>query len=108
MKKCQKAEINYIEMEKVINRYWISRKDLSIILPQLTYASASREFNIILDEMEKNDEFYFHTRPSLIPIRKVIEKFNIDVNFIRREANKIKKYKEGDNQNAKNQVEEYN
>lgn len=102
MKRCQKAKITYIEMEKVINQYWISRSDITTLLPQLTYAAAGKEFNKILKEMKENNEFFFNTRPCLIPVRKVIDKFNIDVNLIRRESNKIKKYMEGNSKNEKN------
>lgn len=41
--------------------------------------------------MDKNNEFYFKTRPILIPTKKVVEKLNIDVSLIRREANKMRK-----------------
>ena len=41
--------------------------------------------------MDKNNEFYFKTRPILVPTRKVVEKLNIDVALIRREANKMRK-----------------
>ena len=41
--------------------------------------------------MEQNNEFYFKTKPILIPTKKVIEKAHIDVALIRREANKMRK-----------------
>ena len=41
--------------------------------------------------MDKNDEFYFKTRPILVPTKKVVEKAHIDVALIRREANKMRK-----------------
>lgn len=93
LKKCQKPKINYLDMEEVINSYWITRKDIMILLPQLTYSSASSEFNKIEKEMQMNNEFYFNTRPTLIPVKKVIDKFHIDVNLIRREANKMRRCK---------------
>ena len=41
--------------------------------------------------MDEENEFYFKTRPILVPTKKVIEKLNIDVSLIRREANKMRK-----------------
>lgn len=80
----------YIEQEKVINKPWLSTEDLMIIIPTgLTAISNFRKS--IIDEMEANDEFYFKSRPILIPTKKVIEKAHIDVALIRREASKMRK-----------------
>ncbi len=91
MKKCQKKDVSYIEMEVIINKYWITSKDLEILLPQLTSASAQREFKKVKEEMKENKEFFFETRPVLLPIEKFIKKFNIDKKLIRSEASKIRK-----------------
>ena len=81
---------NYIEQEEVINKPWLSTKDLMIIIP--TGENAINDFRKkIIEEMESNGEFYFKSRPILIPTKKVIEKTHIDVAVIRREANKIRK-----------------
>ena len=81
---------NYIEQEKVLNKPWLSTEDLKIILPLGTNAINNCRKSIC-DEMDKNNEFYFKTRPILVPTRKVVEKLNIDVALIRREANKMRK-----------------
>ena len=91
MKKCQKANVSFIEMEEVINKYWISCKDLQVLLPQLTQVAAQREFKIIKDELDSKNEFYFKTRPVLLPVKVIIDKFKIDTKLIRSEAIKIKK-----------------
>ena len=81
---------NYIEQEEVINKPWLSTKDLMIIIP--TGENAINDFRKkIIEEMESNGEFYFKSRPILIPTKKVIEKAHIDVALIRREANKMRK-----------------
>ena len=81
---------NYIEQEKVLNKPWLSTEDLKIILPLGTNAINNFRKSIC-DEMDKNKEFYFKTRPILVPTRKVVEKLNIDVALIRREASKMRK-----------------
>lgn len=81
---------DYIEQEKVINKPWLSTDDLKIILP--LGENAINDFRkSVCDEMEENNEFYFKTRPILIPTKKVVEKLNIDVALIRREANKMRR-----------------
>lgn len=81
---------DYIEQEKVLNKPWLSTDDLKIILP--LGVNAINDFRkSVTDEMDRNNEFYFKTRPILIPTRKVVEKLNIDVSLIRREANKMRK-----------------
>lgn len=109
MKKNDIRSINYLAAEVIVNRYWISISDLMILIPQLTYEAARKEFFKMKKEMESNNEFYFRSKPVLLPIKKFIDKYNIDVNLIRKEASKIKKYKGGEiYSNVKNQVEEYN
>lgn len=81
---------DYIEQEKVLNKPWLSTDDLKVILP--LGISAINDFRkSVTEEMDRNNEFYFKTRPILIPTRKVVEKLGIDVSLIRREANKMRK-----------------
>ena len=109
MKKNDIRSINYLAAEEIVNRYWISISDLMILIPQLTYEAARKEFFKMKKEMELNNEFYFRSKPVLLPIKKFIDKYNIDVNLIRKEANKIKKYKRGECYlNGENQMEKYN
>ena len=81
---------NYIEQEEVLNKPWLSTEDLMIIIP--TGKTAVNNFRKELtDEMDKAGEFYFKTRPKLVPTKKVVEKLEIDVALIRREASKMKR-----------------
>ena len=81
---------DYIEQEKVLNKPWLSTEDLLIIIP--AGINAVNNFRKDLTkEMDEGNEFYFKTRPILVPTKKVIEKLNIDVSLIRREANKMRK-----------------
>lgn len=90
MKRKKRPVYDYIEQEKVLNKPWISTEDLLIIIP--TGKNAVDNFRKSLtEEMDKAGEFYFKTRPILVPTKKVIEKLNIDVALIRREANKMRK-----------------
>ena len=81
---------DYIEQEKVLNKPWLNTEDLKKILP-LGENAVNNFRKSICDEMENNNEFYFKTRPILIPTKKVVEKLNIDVALIRKEANKMRK-----------------
>lgn len=81
---------DYIEQEKVLNKPWISSEDLKIILP-LGINAINRFRRSITDEMDANGEFYFKTKPILIPTKKVIEKLDIDVGLIRKEASRMRK-----------------
>lgn len=92
MRRNNRSVPNYIEMEEVINKPWLSTKDLRIILP-LGENSINNFRKTIVEEMKKNNEFSFQTRPILIPTKKVLEKLNIDADFIRSEANKMRNSK---------------
>ena len=81
---------NYIEMEEVINKSWIDTEGMMILIPAGRTAIDNLRKEIT-NEMDTNNEFYFHTRPKLIPTSKVIEKCNIDVALIRREAARMRK-----------------
>ena len=89
-KKKKRPVYNYIEQEEVLNKPWLSTEDLFIIIPA-GYNSVNNFRKSICEEMEQNNEFYFKTKPILIPTKKVIEKAHIDVALIRREANKMRK-----------------
>lgn len=81
---------DYIEQEKVLNKPWLSTEDLLVIIP--VGINAVNDFRKSLTkEMDEANEFYFKTRPILVPTKKVIEKLNIDVALIRREASKMRK-----------------
>ena len=77
-------------MESVINKAWIDTDGMMILIPagRNTIDKFRKD---IINEMDANGEFYFKTRPKLIPTQKVIEKCHIDVALIRREANRMRK-----------------
>ncbi len=82
---------NYIEMEEVLNTYWISRKQMQILLPQLSGNKLNEEFNTILEEMKTNNEPYFETRPILVPVEKIVKKYKLNTAYILKEAKRMKK-----------------
>ena len=90
MKRKKRPVFNYIEQEKVLNKPWLSTEDLMIIIP-LGQTAVNNFRKELTDEMDKNGEFYFKSRPKLVPTKKVIEKLCIDVSLIRREASKMRK-----------------
>lgn len=90
MKSKKRKPSNYVEMEEVINKPWIDTEGMMIIIPAGRNA-IDKMRKQITDEMDINEEFYFKTRPKLIPTSKVIEKAHIDVALIRREASKMRK-----------------
>lgn len=80
---------SYVEQEEVLNKPWLSTEDLLKIIP-LGITAVNNFRKELCEEMEAKNEFYFKTKPILVPTKKVIKKLNIDVNYIRTEANKIK------------------
>ena len=90
MKRKKRPVYDYIEQERVLNKPWLSTEDLMIILP-LGETAVNNFRKSVTKEMETNNEFYFKTRPILVPTKKVVEKLNIDVALIRKEANKMKR-----------------
>jgi hypothetical protein len=83
---------SYLEQEQIINSPFISINEFRKLIP-VCESRAKIEFKKIIEEMRLNNEFYFETRPRLIPTRKVVEKYNINVNEIRKEAKRIKEMK---------------
>ena len=81
---------DYIEQEKVVNSSWVGVKEVRIILP-IGISKAKEIVRDISNEMKEKKEFYFNTKPRLIPTKKIIEKYNIDTDTIRREAKRIRR-----------------
>jgi hypothetical protein len=82
----------FVEQEQVINSSWINIKGIMKLIP-ICESRAKKVMKEIVEEMKSNNEFYFETRPRLIPTSKIVNKYNIDVNLIRREAKKLKEAK---------------
>ena len=82
---------NYLEMEEVLNTYWINREQMNILLPQLSGKTLKIEFEKILEEMDANNEPYFNSRPILIPVDKVVGKYKLNTSYILKEAKRMRR-----------------
>lgn len=82
---------NYLEMEEVLNTYWIDRQQMNILLPQLSEKTLKIEFEKILEEMEANNEPYFNSRPILIPVDKIVVKYKLNTSYILKEAKRMRR-----------------
>lgn len=85
-------KIDYVQLEEAINMAWISAEDLMKIYP-FSRGASYRAFSEIASEMDKEGAGRFKERPRLIPTRRFLEKKNIDVDFVREQASKIRKNK---------------
>lgn len=86
MKKKKRPVATYSEMAEVLKRPWIDTKGIMVLLPIGTNA-ALKVRQDIEKEMDEAGEFYFkHNNPKLVPTKKVIEKFGLDVRAIFKEA----------------------
>ena len=102
--------INYIEMEEACNYLWVTTKEIRIILGGCSKTKADTfrkkleeklkaekiEALKITDEKERLKAlarcfYYEDTHPHRLPIRRVLEEAHIDLDFVRREANKMRK-----------------
>lgn len=82
---------NYLEMEEVLNTYWIDRQQMNILLPQLSEKTLKIEFEKILEEMDANNEPYFNSRPILIPVDKIVVKYKLNTSYILKEAKRMRR-----------------
>lgn len=82
---------NYLEMEEVLNTYWIDRQQMNILLPQLSKKTLKIEFEKILEEMDANNEPYFNSRPILIPVDKIVVKYKLNTSYILKEAKRMRR-----------------
>ena len=82
---------NYLEMEEVLNTYWIDRKQMQILLPQLSGVRLKIEFDSIVEDMKEKNEPYFATKPVLIPVVKVVEKYKLNTSYILKEAKRMRR-----------------
>ena len=102
--------INYIEMEEACNYLWVTTKEIRIILGGCSKTKADTfrkkleeklkaekiEALKITDEKERLKAlarcfYYEDTHPHRLPIKRVLEEAHIDLDFVRREANKMRK-----------------
>lgn len=100
----------YIEIENACNRLWVTTEEIQKILGGVSKCKADAwrlELEEELDQekissLNEQDEekrlkmqarcfYYKDTRPHRLPIRRVLEKAHVDLDYIRREANKMRK-----------------
>lgn len=101
---------NYIEIEEACNYPWVTTKEIKVILGGVGDSKANN-FRMMLEEklnkeyanamLEKNEKlkekmlsqcFYFKdSKPHRLPIKRVLEEAHLDLDIVRREANKMRK-----------------
>lgn len=101
---------NYLEIEEACNHLWVTTREIKIILGGVSETKANiwrleleRELNNEYLESLKIEDinlrnkaqakcFYYNdTRPHRLPIKRVLEKAHVDIEFVRKEANKMRK-----------------
>ena len=101
---------NYLEIEDACNHLWVTTKEIKKILGGVSQSKADnfREEleqeldNEHLESLKESNEnkriqmqarcfYYKDTRPHRLPIKRVLEKAHVDLDFVRREANKMRK-----------------
>lgn len=101
---------NFIEIEEACNHLWVDTTLIRIILGGVSKGKAD-EFRMKLEEKLDNEKikalseedetkrnkmlahcfYYKDTKPHKLPIRRVLEEAHIDLDYVRREANKMRK-----------------
>ncbi len=103
---------NFIEIEAACNYPFVGTNEIMIILGGVSKSKADRfrmELEKELNEekalaLQEKDEskrikglarcyYYDDTRPHRVPIKRVLEKAHLDLDYVRREANKMRKAK---------------
>lgn len=107
-----KRPCNYIEIEAACNSPFVTTNEIMIILGGVSKTKAD-SFRMSLEEELEEEKvaseneidlkkrkqleaacYYFKdTRPHRLPIKRVLEKAHIDIDHVRREANKMRKAK---------------
>lgn len=101
---------NFIEIEEACNHLWISTEEIRIILGGVSKSKADNFRKKLEKELDQeyinaqsisseNEKikalakcfYYKDSRPHLLPIRRVLEKAHVDLDYVRREANKMRK-----------------
>lgn len=105
-----KTPCTYIEIEEACNHLFVGTREIKIILGGVSKSKADawrQELEIELDKehaasLNETDEkkriklqaqcfYYKDTKPHLLPIKRVLEKAHIDLDYVRREANKMRR-----------------
>lgn len=81
-----KNTYTYVEMANVINKPWINRKEVMILLP-VGQKQAGKIMDEILSGIDENRRF--RTKEKLVPVKRLADAYDIDLELIRREAKKM-------------------
>lgn len=101
---------NFIEIEEACNHLWVDTTLIRIILGGVSKGKADK-FRMKLEEKLDNEKikalseedetkrnkmlahcfYYKDTKPHKLPIKRVLEEAHIDLDYVRREANKMRK-----------------
>ena len=101
---------SYIEIENACNHLWVTTNEIRVILGGVSKSKADsfrKNLEIKLDKEEieaKNESdlekqnillarcfYYKDTKPHRLPIKRVLEEAHVDLDYVRREANKMRK-----------------
>lgn len=101
---------NYIEIEEACNHLYVSTTEIMTILGGVSKGKADswrQELEAQLDNeyvasLKETDEskrlklqaqcfYYKDTKPHLLPIKRVLERAHVDLEYVRREANKMRR-----------------
>lgn len=100
----------YLDIEEACNHLWVTTSEIQKILGGVSKSKADsfreeleeqldNEYINSLNEEDENKRlkmqancfYYKDTRPHRLPIRRVLEKAHVDLDYVRREANKMRK-----------------
>lgn len=101
---------NFIEIEEACNHLWVSTNEIQTILGGVSKSKADN-FRMQLEEKLDNEKiqaksetneslrykllancFYFNeTRPHRLPIKRVLEEAHVDLDYVRKQANKMRR-----------------
>lgn len=93
MAKPKKKVSTYLEMEEVINRPYITNKDVMVLAP-INHKVAEEITRNIQEKMVENGEPILSTQPRLVPTEYVLKVLNLKASDIRRNAREMRKEKE--------------
>lgn len=105
-----KSPCTYLEIEEACNHLYVGTEEIKVILGGVSDSKANfwrkkleeeldSEKIQSLNEPDENKRlkmqaqcfYYKDTKPHKLPIKRVLEKAHIDLDFVRREANKMRR-----------------
>lgn len=83
--------MTYIQLEQIINKPYLTSKDVSAIA-NVNIKYARKLIADIRKEMIEKNIPLFNTRQSLVPTEKVLKKLKINPGYIRQQAKQMREY----------------